>query len=53
MTIDDADEKGTLMAADSGSSRVFICVTLDPRPLMYHIGLTRYGGRAHRHGPQR
>jgi hypothetical protein len=37
MTIDDADEKVTLRDATSGSSRVFICVSLDPLPLMYQI----------------
>jgi hypothetical protein len=39
--MDDADEKAPLMAADYGSSSVFIGVTLDPRPEMCHIGPTR------------
>jgi hypothetical protein len=39
--MDDADEKGPLMAAESCPSRVFICVRRDPRPLRCHINPTR------------
>jgi hypothetical protein len=53
MTRDDAEEKGTLMDADSGSSRMGIDVTLDPRPLRDHRGPTDDGDRADHHEPQR
>ena len=42
MTMDDADEKVTLMDAESGSSSVFILVSRDPRPLRCHIEPTRF-----------
>jgi hypothetical protein len=41
MTMDDADEKVTLMDAKSGSSRMFILVRRDPPPLVCHIEPTR------------
>jgi hypothetical protein len=41
MTIDDGDEKVHLIDAESSTFRVFICVGIDPRPLMCHIGPTR------------
>jgi hypothetical protein len=53
MMIDDADEQGTIMGADSGASSVFIGVTLDPRSLRCHIGPTYYSDRADHHEPQR
>jgi hypothetical protein len=37
MTMNDADEKITLMDAEVSPSRVSICVGIDPRPLMCHI----------------
>jgi hypothetical protein len=42
MTMNDADEKVTLMNAEVSPSRVFICVGIDPRPLMCHIEPTRF-----------
>ena len=42
MTLDDADQKITLMDAKSSSSSVFILARRDPRPLMYHIEPRRY-----------
>jgi hypothetical protein len=39
--MDDADEKGPLMAAEPCPARVFICVRRDPRPLRCHINPTR------------
>jgi hypothetical protein len=41
MPMDDTAEQGPLMDADAGASRVVIGVTLDLRPLSYHIELTR------------
>jgi hypothetical protein len=41
MTMDDADEKVTLINAESGSYRGFILVRRDPRPLRCHIEPTR------------
>jgi hypothetical protein len=41
--MDDANEQVTLMDAEVGSSRVFICVRSDLRPLRCHIELTRCG----------
>lgn len=42
MTMDDADENGTLMDAESGPSSVFIGMSRDQRSLMYHVKPTRY-----------
>jgi hypothetical protein len=40
--MDDADENGTLMDAESGPSSVFIGVSRDQRPLMCYREPTRY-----------